>query len=257
MSNNKRNPLRTPPLRQAGQSVDAELNRLIDDVALPYYMIAVFCVLLAGLEWWRYYWQHPPNPWLLTAVAVLAILVAIVKVTGVVRRARNLKLGRDGERAVGQFLERMRTRDFRVFHDIQQDSFNVDHVLVGPTGVYTVETKTRRFPKRGFPKVTYDGEQVLVNGWKPDRDCVAQAIQQAITLRQLIQRVARVETWVQPIVVFPGWIVEALPSDKKPTVWVMAPTDLPERIANQPVKLSPEEVKAISSCIANYCGSIA
>ena len=28
-----------------------------------------------------------------------------------------------------------------VYHDIQADQFNIDHVVVGPSGVFAVETK--------------------------------------------------------------------------------------------------------------------
>lgn len=42
-------------------------------------------------------------------------------------------------------------------------------------GIFTVETKTFSKPARGNAKVTFDGENILVNGFRPDRDPVTQA----------------------------------------------------------------------------------
>jgi hypothetical protein len=53
--------------------------------------------------------------------------------------------------------------------------FDVDHVLVGPGGIFVIETKTASKPMRGDVRVKYDGEKVTVNGFAPDRDPVFQA----------------------------------------------------------------------------------
>src|SRR5687767_8208797 len=36
------------------------------------------------------------------------------------------------------------TSGFRVFHDVPFDDFNIDHVLVGPTGVYAGSKRSHR-----------------------------------------------------------------------------------------------------------------
>mgnify|MGYP000447730379 CR=1 FL=1 len=41
----------------------------------------------------------------------------------------------------------------RIFHDVPAAAFNLDHVIVGPTGVFALETKTRR----AGPAHTADG----------------------------------------------------------------------------------------------------
>jgi len=58
--------------------------------------------------------------------------------------------------------------------DVVGDGFNVDHVLIGPAGVFTVETKTHSKP-RGDARVVFDGEAIQVAGMEPDRDPVVQA----------------------------------------------------------------------------------
>jgi hypothetical protein len=56
----------------------------------------------------------------------------------------HLLLALTGERAVGQFLEeKLRPLGYHILNDLPGDGFNLDHVIIGPTGIYCVETKTR------------------------------------------------------------------------------------------------------------------
>ena len=43
-------------------------------------------------------------------------------------------------------------------------------MLVGPAGIFTVETTTRSKPERGDARVIFDGERITVFGREPDRD---------------------------------------------------------------------------------------
>jgi hypothetical protein len=58
------------------------------------------------------------------------------------RQLAKLRLGRDGERVVGQFLEDLREDWARVFHDVPGDRFNLDHVVLSLNGFFVIETKT-------------------------------------------------------------------------------------------------------------------
>jgi hypothetical protein len=52
-----------------------------------------------------------------------------------VEKVRPLRLGFKGERAVGEELNQLLRQGFHVFHDLPFDSFNIDHVIVGPTAL--------------------------------------------------------------------------------------------------------------------------
>ena len=73
-------------------------------------------------------------------VAVLLALVGIDRfvVPLVERRAR----GATGEEHVGAILDALAPQGWRVVHDIDTGRGNVDHVVVGPGGVFTIETKS-------------------------------------------------------------------------------------------------------------------
>ncbi len=254
-SNNERSPLdRSPPLRVAGQSLDEEIERLLDDHAVGPYMLAVLMVIVAGLEWWRWANDLKPNPWLFTAVAVLAVLFAIFKIVRTHKQAKQLKLGRDGERAVAEHLEWLRAHNFVVMHDIPNGDANVDHVLIGPKGIYTIETKTLSKPRRGPCKVTVEDSLIRVNGRQMDRDPVVQAKAQAGWLKSFLAE-SQFKTVVQPVVVIPGWFVE--PFDmKKAGVWVLEIKALKAFIINQPEQYPLEEVKAMASALRSHIRSL-
>lgn len=56
---------------------------------------------------------------------------------------------------------------------------------------------------------------------------------------------------VMPVVVFPGWFVEAAPGAQR-AMWVLEPKALPAFIANEPKRLAPEEVKLAAFHLSRY-----
>lgn len=49
--------------------------------------------------------------------------------------------GADGEENTATVLRSLERNGWRVIHDIEFSGFNVDHVAVGPSGIYAIETK--------------------------------------------------------------------------------------------------------------------
>jgi Nuclease-related domain len=58
------------------------------------------------------------------------------------RAIEHWQKGADGERLVGGVLESLHGEGWRVLHDISFGGANIDHVAIGPGGVFTVETKS-------------------------------------------------------------------------------------------------------------------
>ena len=168
---------------------------------------------------------------------------------------RALRQGIEGERTVGQFLERLREQGYQVFHDLLGDGFNVDHVLVGPAGVFTVETKTWSKPARGDARIVYDGNALAVAARKPDRNPLVQARAQAHWVRSLLAESTGRRLEVQPVVVFPGWYVDAAPLAQR-AVWVMEPKGLPAFLAKEPERLVAEDVKLVAYHLSRHLRSV-
>jgi Nuclease-related domain len=248
----KRSPLKTKPLRSPGQSLDEEAQRLVDESGMPVLIAALAAVLLACYEWWRWFTSSPPQPWAVTIVAVGAAIYAAFHTVGVRRRLKNLRLGLEGERVVGQSLESLRALGFRVFHDIPGGGFNIDHVIVGPQGVFAIETKTFSKPVKGVSKVKYDGEKMLVNGREPDRNPVAQARANRDWVVEILQKATNRRFPTRGVVVLPGWWVDPPGGGSRPDTWVLNPKALPGFIRHEPVVLKDEDIALVSTALEYY-----
>lgn len=125
----------------------------------------------------------------------------------------NHRLGFDGERVVGEELNQLMLDGHRVFHDLPCDTFNIDHVIVGPSGVYAVETKARRKPtdekgKKLEWRVTYDGTQLIFPRTGPDARWPAQAIRAADHLSTWLTSATGEPVTAIPMLVIPGWLID-------------------------------------------------
>ena len=80
---------------------------------------------------------------LLIEVELGALLVMVIASAAIQPSAERWARGAAGERKVGATLEGLGP-DWHVLHDIYLGRGNIDHIVVGPGGVYTVETKSHR-----------------------------------------------------------------------------------------------------------------
>lgn len=134
-----------------GQSLDERIQALrdkISDLLIPS-LVFITLAMYGWLQWWT---GRQIHPLVFSIVAILTIAYAGQRIWYLRETIRHLRLGRDGERPVGQILEQLREQGYSVFHDIPGPSFNIDHALVGPAGVFTVETKSRTKPLHGHSK---------------------------------------------------------------------------------------------------------
>jgi hypothetical protein len=182
---------------------------------------------------------------------VVALGYALFRFFRVRRDVKALRLGRDGEKDVGQKLEALRKGGYEVFHDIIGDGFNLDHVLIGPAGIFTIETKTHSKPLKGNPSVVFDGDKIIIGGLEPERNPVVQAKAQASWLRELLAESTGRKFEVRPVMVYPGWFVEnKRPSNK--AVWVLNPKGLPTFLDHEPVQLKPEDIQLASYHLGRF-----
>jgi hypothetical protein len=247
-----KSPIKNLPVRLPGQSSREHLSRLIDDRTMALVFPPALCIFAAAMEWIGHLGKSPRQPWLWTVLALAATARSVCRFPRVRKTIRPLRLGAVGEEAVGQFLEEhLRPMGFQVLHDIPAEGFNLDHVAIGPTGVFVVETKTHSKPEKGASSIKYDGETVSVNGFTPDRDPIVQSTAEARWLYDLLERSTGRKVFVQPIVVYPGWFVEPQPIGAK--VWVLNEKVLPTFIGNaRGSALSNEDIHLLAFHLAQY-----
>lgn len=247
-----KSPLKARPLRNPGESVDHQINDLIYDSLLSYLFVAGIFVFIAIIEWFKWYIDIPPKPLLYTAMAIVVCLIAAWQYRKTRSKVKSLKLGRDGEKAVGQYLERLREKGAKVFHDVQGKGFNVDHVVIHDTGIYVVETKMLSKPDRGEAKLLFNGETVLKNGLAPDRNPIRQVLAAKSWLIQLLQESTGKKFPARAVLVYPGWYIERTAEAKTSDVWVLNPKALPGFIFHSDNQISPEDVNLCAFHLGRY-----
>lgn len=250
MLNRKRSPLKSLSLRQPGQSLDRKINDIFyDKVLMPLMMVLAFFSVTV-FEWFRVYYKTPPHPWFMTFVLLGVSMYTAIKLRKLWWEVKSLKLGREGERIVGESLEELRVKGYKVFHDVVGENFNIDHVLVGSSGVFTVETKTISKMMKGNPQISYDGINIKIDGFTPDRDPIKQAKGQMFWLENFIAERAKLKIKVKPVVLYPGWYINQKSLDTE--VWVLNEKSLPSFLNNGVVVLTQEQINLISSHIDSY-----
>ena len=252
MKNQNKSPLKDRPLRIPGQSLDDEMQQIIDGELVSNLLFPFLLILFSVSDWLLWYQVVKlPNPILISVVAIGASFYCFYRVLKIRKRVRALRLGRDGERAVGQTLEALRRKGYRIFHDLLGEGFNLDHVIVSEHGVFSVETKTYSKPAKGSCKIIYSGEGISINGYKPDKKIIIQVLAQKNWLEKQIATITGLKVLVKPVVVFPGWYIENHQNNKN-EIWVLEPKALPTYIENSPKLISEDNVKLISNHLSRY-----
>lgn len=256
MSKPKKSPLKAKPLRNPGQSLDEQLDKIVNDKMMGWLFVIVLMLAMVGLEWQRWYFETPVNPWGTTVTASSIVVFCLFRVVVLFRKARSLKLGRDGERVVGQYLEQVRNTGDRVFHDIVgDDQFNLDHVVISSHGIFIIETKTYSKPAKGRADIYFDGESIRIDKGINASSLIDQVKAQKSWLVGMLEESTGKKFPVKPVIVFPGWFINATKNAFESDVWVLNPKGLPTFINNAPEKISLEDQQLATFHLSRYIRS--
>lgn len=132
---------------------------------------------------------------LFAGLFVVSLLLTIVFWWKGLRRVESFFKGARGEEHVAALLATL-PAGYHVFHDFAAGGHRVDHVVVGPTGIFSVETKCWR------GTVTVEEDEILVNGHLPDRSPRAQATREAAAVQAALDRAGWTTDAVKPVVCF-------------------------------------------------------
>jgi len=240
----KKRQVRLPTVRRrAGESLSEERERRVYD-KLPLIIFSPFMFWFVYLTQLLQQWSHTgPQPRLWLWIAIVATVGSAIWLWRLFPIARRFNRGERGERHVADVLEELRSDGYKPVHDIVGKNFNVDHVLVGPAGVFAIETKFRS----GQGEITFrNGETLIVGGFPEEKDCLKQARGTAKAVSQLIAENCARREWVTPIVVFVGdWKIKNKWRDTDTRVFT--PDGLLSYIRNQQPELTRNEIELIAS----------
>ncbi len=253
MKKHAKSPLKhSRQLRYAGQSIDDSIIAIKDkksDIAVIFTIL--FTYALTG--WIIYYLDAPVSFIIMVSVIFLMYIpYAIIKIINYKKQLANLILGRDGEKEVAEYLSLLKKEGVHIIHDVinEDKTFNIDHVVVCPQGVFTIETKT--YSKSKKPKqptkhgatIKYVNGDIIKDGYNTGDKIIKQAQYQAIWLKE------KLNVNVFPIIVFPGWWVES--KTKNNNIAVINASNIKKYIESFKEKLSIENSNNISNALYDH-----
>lgn len=203
------------------------------------------------------------NENLVLALTVAGFVISFVyrlrQMGGLLKKLACYRLGLQGERCVAESLQPLMARGFAVFHDMpvqgKTGMFNLDHVVVGSSGVFVVETKTRRKVKQDANgddhKVESDGKTLRWPGGSGSEE-IRQAADNASWLKQFILSRLGLSVDVAPVLVIPGWYVNRTGSGQ---VRVLNEKEIERAILGRPV-LDEKAVDQIRRLVDAECRTV-
>jgi hypothetical protein len=209
-----------PTGRTAGQYARRTVRRLRLRTLVTLGVLAVATALLG-----RAFGLHDRR-FLASEVALLASMFVISRyvLPLVERRDR----GATGEEHVGGLLEQLSDGGWEVIHDATLGRGNVDHILIGPAGVFTVETKSHPGPVRVG----------RVHGG---------TLSQAQAQRRAMERVTGLE--VEPLIVYSrAWVDR--PLARRKGVRVVPARMLLAYLAKRPERLTAQDIEGARGRVA-------
>jgi hypothetical protein len=228
--------------RLSSHSLRDQDERLTDNWLIAFFLTTAFCWILWLVMDLQVPSYQPSQPNIYLGFAIVATGFTAIKFGRL--WGQFSKLNR-AELLVAEQLEELRANDFRCFHDIVRDGFNIDHVVVGPPGVFAVETKFRN----GSGEIEFkNGQGIFVGGREEERESLNQARGNARVVRNLIREKAGLEVFVKPVVVFVGdWKVKNGWGDDT-DVRVISADDVQPYFQNEDYpELTKSEIELISS----------
>jgi Nuclease-related domain len=209
-----------PTTRVPGQHTRAIVRRLRLRTLVALGVLAVATALLGRAFGLRDLWFLGSEIALLAAIFVVSRYVLPL----VERHDR----GATGEEHVGGLLDGLGSKGWNVIHDASLGHGNVDHILIGPAGVFTVETKSNPGPVR----------VARVHG---------ATLKQAQAQRKAIERVTSME--VEPLLVYSrAWVDR--PLARRKGVRVLPARMLAGYLDRRSAMLSPEQVQRTHEQVA-------
>ncbi|GGJ04869.1 hypothetical protein GCM10010885_12510 [Alicyclobacillus cellulosilyticus] len=233
---------------RAGHSAKERGRRL----SIRAYAILLAYVILGGLgAWFSWHWVHSNNVLVRYGSYILLCISLGVFIAGCLPVLNDkydpetwlsaFDRGAKGEETVQRWLASL-PDGYSVFHDIECAVGNLDHVVIGPTGVFVIETKSHS----GQVDVDMNGRLVR-NGRPFEKDLIKQSWREALWLRDWIQGRLGIEVRVYPLLVFSRAFVLV----RRPVngVTVLPGKWLVDHIVKRKPELTAERVQSIRSLL--------
>ena len=241
--------------REAGHSLSTALESKQEKLFLVLVCVIVIpiCLITGAPNGWEWYWTIP----ILLILAVVAALLIRARVL----HLSDLSLGLQGERLVGETINWLMKDGFDVFHDYPIDpngkSGNIDHIVVGPNGVFAIETKAVRKPTddsiaKNY-EVSFDGKSLKYPHFSTKKGGIKQALHNAQFLSKELSASLDEAIQVHPILTLPGWFVD---SSIKSPLMVLNPKNIRASILRKDSVIDDSLQRKIAHRIKERCQDV-
>jgi Nuclease-related domain len=246
------------PGQSAGQKID-DLNGKIERqaallIALPLFLASIYLSH-------RYLYKTEINPILVQIVMLAGAGLGVyflVRILKLIRERRMARLGYEDEIVVGRELDRLVLEGNHVYHDFPAEDANIDHIVVGRSGIFAVATGARLKKAAAVKRiddatVEYNGKILMFpNG--DDYNTIAHAERQAAWISEWISSAVGQQIAARAIVALPGWFVKRTSPDG---ISVVNPNQFPSLFRHiKPRVLSDEMITQIVSQIEQKCRDV-
>ena len=217
---NLHSPLDEIVFRSPGQSLIKKIDDLNQDIGLNMALcISVPLVLYASFISLLYFYQDVSDTLivsLLGGIGTAATIKYLLKTLKLLKKRQLIQIKYESAAVVGQELNRFMLEGYHVYHEIPAERFNIDHLVVGRSGIFAVKTGARPNykPRNDLQAATveYNGKMLSF----PDGDdykIINQAERQALWLSEWIGNVTGEPVAARAIVALPGWFVKRTSAD--------------------------------------------
>ena len=112
------------------------------------------------------------------------------------KELKNFSNGYIGELDVKRILSKF-PNEYKYFYDVKiGQRGNIDFVVVGPSGVWTIEVKSH------LGKITYVNDTLLINGYLPEKNFLSQSYAEAKELEKYLKEQINYDMRVHPVLAF-------------------------------------------------------
>lgn len=184
--------------------------------------------------------------WWVSAVFIVVSLVLYRFGNRAFDKADQYTRGQKGEGAIWYALRRL-PHEYHVFQDVRLpgQQWNIDFVVVGPSGVWTIEVKSHR------GVIGLNHGILTRNNQYFEKDVLRQTRGEAAGLGQYLREQMRRQVFVLPVVVFAYRVKIGFGQRPVDGVYVIGRRWLGEVITNRPARLSQGQVEGIVAVVAD------
>ncbi|MDH3714263.1 MAG: NERD domain-containing protein [Gammaproteobacteria bacterium] len=151
---------------------------------------------------------------LIAAAGGATLAYFIQHLVRLISEKRHLVLQTSAEVATGQSINQLMRRGYWVFHDVVLGKQQIQHLIIGSTGVFVVASKAHRVPRKLVRSKTdraeanFDGEQLTYPDWV-DTDPIQAVLRQSQMLGKWLSGKIGEAVTPQPVLALPGWYVQS------------------------------------------------